>query len=182
MLNVRAGDLPGVLIIEPGVHRDARGYFLESYNEREFERAAGFRPYFVQDNHSHSVQNVVRGLHYQVALPQAKLIRVVSGEIYDVVVDVRQHSPTRGQWRGRHLNARDGLMLWIPAGFAHGFAVLSESAGVHYKTTEYWSPGHERTIAWDDADLGIPWPLSGTPVVSPKDARAARWRDAELID
>ena len=182
MLNVRSGELPGLLILEPVLHRDARGYFIESYNEREFEQATGIRPRFVQDNHSHSIRNVVRGLHYQLSPPQGKLIRVVSGEIYDVVLDVRKRSPTLGQWHGRRLDASDGLMLWVPAGSAHGFAVLSDSAHIHYKTTEYWDPDQERTIAWDDPDLAIPWPLSGTPVLSPKDAGACRLQEAELIE
>ena len=182
MLTVRAGDLPGLLLLELETHRDSRGYFLESYSERDFERATGLLPRFVQDNYSHSLRNVVRGLHFQVSRPQAKLIRVVAGEIYDIVVDVRKHSPTLGQWRAHRLGAREGVMLWVPAGYAHGFAVLSDSADVEYKTTEYRYPEHERSIAWNDPDLGIPWPLSGDPVLSPRDACSCRFREAELIE
>jgi dTDP-4-dehydrorhamnose 3,5-epimerase len=182
MFKVSAGDLPGLLTLEPAIHRDERGFFLETYNQRDFEQATGIAAVFVQQNQSHSHRSVLRGLHYQVERPQAKLVRVLSGEIYDVAVDVRKHSPTLGRWQGRTLSARDGTMLWIPGGYAHGFLVLSETADVEYKTTDYWYPEHERSIAWNDPDLGITWPIAGAAFLSEKDRRAHAFRDAELIE
>ena len=181
MSPARAGSLPGVLVLEGPVHRDARGVFVECYNERAFESETGIRPRFVQDNYSESAKHVLRGLHYQIGRPQAKLVRVLAGEIYDVVVDVRANSPTRGRWAGVRLSAESGRMLWIPEGYAHGFLVLSEGASVLYKVTGYWAPELERTIAWDDAELAIEWPLSAAPVVSAKDAHACAFADAEMI-
>jgi dTDP-4-dehydrorhamnose 3,5-epimerase len=172
--------LPEVLFVEPKVFGDARGFFFESWNEREFERA-GIRARFVQDNHSRSEKGVLRGLHYQVRQPQGKLVRVTEGEIFDVVVDVRRSSPTFGKWEGARLSARSKSMLWIPVGFAHGFCVLSDFAEVLYKTTDFYAPEHERSIAWNDPDLAIDWPLSGAPLLSPKDAAGARLRDAEVF-
>jgi len=172
--------LPEVLLIEPKVFGDARGFFFESWNEREFERA-GIRARFVQDNHSRSEKGVLRGLHYQVRQPQGKLVRVTEGEIFDVAVDVRRSSPTFGMWEGARLSAQSKSMLWIPVGFAHGFCVLSDFAEVLYKTTDFYAPGHERSIAWNDPDLGIDWPLSGAPLLSPKDSAGARLRDAEVF-
>ena len=172
--------LPEVLLIEPKVFGDARGFFFESWNEREFERA-GIRARFVQDNHSRSEKGVLRGLHYQVRQPQGKLVRVTEGEIFDVAVDVRRSSPTFGMWEGARLSAQSKSMLWIPVGFAHGFCVLSDFAEVLYKTTDFYAPGHERSIAWNDPDLGIDWPLSGVPLLSPKDSAGARLRDAEVF-
>jgi len=172
--------LPEVLLIEPKVFGDARGFFLESWNEREFE-AAGIRARFVQDNHSRSERNVLRGLHYQIRQPQGKLVRVVAGEIFDVAVDIRRNSSTFGRWEGVRLNAESYKMLWIPAGFAHGFCVLSEFAEVLYKATDYYAPEHERCILWNDPELDIDWPLPGTPGLSAKDAAGARLRDAEVF-
>lgn len=172
--------LPGLLLIEPKVFGDARGFFFESWNEREFERA-GIRARFVQDNHSRSEKGVLRGLHYQVRQPQGKLVRVTEGEIFDVAVDIRRSSPTFGAWEGTRLSAQSKSMLWIPVGFAHGFCVLSDFAEVLYKATDFYAPGDERSIAWNDPDLGIDWPLSGAPLLSPKDAAGVRLRDAEVF-
>jgi dTDP-4-dehydrorhamnose 3,5-epimerase len=160
-----------VLLIEPRVFGDARGFFYESFNARDFAAATGLDVNFVQDNHSKSARGVLRGLHYQVQKPQGKLVRVVSGEVFDVVVDIRPQSPTYGQWVGEHLSASNQRQLWIPPGLAHGFLVLSESAEFLYKTTDYYAPEFERCLAWDDAHLKIAGPLDGlVPVVSAKDA------------
>lgn len=172
--------LSEVLLLEPRVFGDARGFFFESWNEREFE-GAGIHARFVQDNHSRSARGVLRGLHYQIRQPQGKLIRVVSGEIFDVAADIRRSSPTFGRWEGVRLNAESYKMLWIPAGFAHGFCVLSEFAEVLYKATDYYAPEHERCILWSDPDLHIDWPLPGTPALSAKDAAGKRLRDAEVF-
>ena len=172
--------LPGVLLIEPRVFGDSRGFFFESWNEREFERA-GIRARFVQDNQSRSGKGVVRGLHYQVRQPQAKLIRVTAGEIFDVAVDIRRGSPGFGKWEGVRLSAESRSMLWIPVGFAHGFCVLSDFAEVLYKATDFYAPEHERCLLWNDPDLGIGWPLPTAPVLSAKDAAGARLRDAEVF-
>ena len=160
-----------VLLMEPRVFGDARGFFYESFNARDFAAATGLDVNFVQDNHSKSARGVLRGLHYQVQKPQGKLVRVVAGEVFDVVVDIRPQSPTYGQWVGEHLSASNQRQLWIPPGLAHGFLVLSESAEFLYKTTDYYAPEFERCLAWDDAQLNIAWPLAGlVPVVSAKDA------------
>jgi dTDP-4-dehydrorhamnose 3,5-epimerase len=172
--------LAEVLLIEPKVFGDSRGFFFESWNEREFERA-GIRAKFVQDNHSRSQKGVLRGLHYQVRQPQGKLVRVTEGEIFDVAVDIRRSSPTFGTWGSARLSAQSKSMLWIPVGFAHGFCVVSEFAEVLYKTTDFYAPEHERSIAWNDPDLGIDWPLSGAPLLSAKDAAGARLQDAEVF-
>jgi dTDP-4-dehydrorhamnose 3,5-epimerase len=172
--------LPEVLLIEPKLFGDARGFFFESWNEREFE-SAGIKARFVQDNHSRSEKGVLRGLHYQVRRPQGKLIRVIQGEIFDVAADIRRDSPTFGKWEGARLSAQAKNMLWVPVGFAHGFYVLSDFAEVLYKTTDFYAPEHERSIAWNDPDLKIDWPLSGAPLLSPKDAAGLRLRDAELF-
>jgi dTDP-4-dehydrorhamnose 3,5-epimerase len=172
--------LPEVLLIEPKVFGDPRGFFFESWNEREFEHA-GIRAHFVQDNHSRSERGVLRGLHYQIRQPQGKLIRVVAGEIFDVAVDIRRSSPTFGRWEGVRLNSESYEVLWIPAGFAHGFCVLSEFAEVLYKATDYYAPEHERCILWNDPVLHIDWPLPGTPALSAKDAAGTRLRDAEVF-
>jgi len=159
-----------VLLIGPRVFGDARGFFYESFNARDFAAATGLNVNFVQDNHSKSARGVLRGLHYQAQNPQGKLVRVVSGEVFDVVVDIRPQSPTYGQWVGEHLSAGNQRQLWIPPGLAHGFLVLSESAEFLYKTTDYYAPEFERCLAWDDAHLNIAWPLDGlVPVVSAKD-------------
>lgn len=180
-MNVERTSIPDVLILRPTVYTDERGFFLESYNERAFAEAVGAAHSFVQDNHSRSVRGVLRGLHYQVGEGQDKLVRVTVGEIFDVAVDVRAHSPTRGRWVSTLLSAENRKQLWIPRGFAHGFYVLSEVAEVQYKTTTYYSPADERTIAWNDEDIGIEWPLEGEPTLSAKDREASRLRDAELF-
>ncbi len=166
--------LGGVLLIEPRVFGDDRGFFFESFNQRAFDEILGRRVEFVQDNHSKSARNVLRGLHYQVSTKaQGKLVRVVQGEVFDVVVDLRVDSPTFGQWVGEFLSAENKKQLWIPVGFAHGFLTLSDTAEFLYKTTDYYSPEHERCIRWDDPDIGIEWPLSAPPLVSGKDATGA---------
>ena len=172
--------LPDVLLLEPRVFGDARGFFFESWNEREFERA-GIRARFVQDNHSRSEKGVLRGLHYQIRQPQGKLIRVVAGEIFDVAVDIRSGSPTFGRWEGIRLSAESHQLLWVPIGFAHGFCVLSEFAEVLYKTTDFHAPEHECCILWDDPELHIDWPLSGAPTLSAKDSAGVRLRNAEVF-
>jgi dTDP-4-dehydrorhamnose 3,5-epimerase len=171
--------LPGLLILEPKVFRDPRGYFLESYNERTLAEA-GVRERFVQDNHSFSTRNVVRGLHYQVR-PQAKLVRAAVGEILDVTVDLRRSSPAFGRWSATNLSESNHLMLWIPAGFAHGFCVLSENAHVLYKATDFYDPAAERTIAWNDPQLKIDWQLSDPPTISAKDGAGVAFADAEFF-
>ena len=173
--------LHGVFVIEPLVYGDHRGYFFESFNERSFVEATGVNASFVQDNHSKSSSGVLRGLHYQLSRPQGKLVRAVEGAIFDVAVDIRRGSPTFGQWVGVELSAENKKQLWIPPNFAHGFLVVSESAQVLYKTTDYYAPEHERSIRWDDPDIGIRWPRITTRVlVSEKDASAGFLRVAEL--
>ena len=171
-----------VLIVEPQVFADERGFFFESFNERAFAQATGITASFVQDNHSHSVKNTLRGLHYQVRQAQGKLVRAVAGEVFDVVVDLRRGSPTFGQWVGNHLSAENKKMMWIPPGLAHGFAVLSEYADFLYKTTDYWAPEHERTILWNDPDLAIAWPLDGEPILAAKDRAGKRLSEAEVFN
>jgi dTDP-4-dehydrorhamnose 3,5-epimerase len=173
--------IPDVVLIEPQVFGDARGFFFESWNRRAFEAIVGSGVEFVQDNHSRSARNVLRGLHYQVRQPQGKLVRVASGEVFDVAVDLRRSSPTFGRWVGERLSAENHRMLWVPAGFAHGFVVLSEWADFLYKTTDYWAPEHERTLLWNDPAIGIAWPHSGEPVLKPKDAAGARLAEAETF-
>jgi dTDP-4-dehydrorhamnose 3,5-epimerase len=172
--------LPEVLLIEPKVFGDARGFFFESWNERAFA-AAGIPARFVQDNHSRSAKNVLRGLHYQIKQPQGKLVRVVSGDVFDVAVDVRRSSPTFGKWAGIRLSAKNKAMVWIPPGFAHGFAVVSEQVEVLYKTTDYYAPEFERTIIWNDPDIGIKWPVAGSPLLSAKDAAGKPLREIEVF-
>ena len=174
--------IPDVLIIEPKVFGDARGFFFESFNQKSFNEETGLDVNFVQDNHSKSVRGVLRGLHYQIQQPQGKLVRVVQGEVFDVAVDIRKRSPTFGQWVGELLSGENKRQLWIPAGFAHGFVVLSETAEFLYKTTDYYAPQFERCIAWDDADLKIDWQFSGVPALSAKDAVGARFAQAEVFD
>lgn len=173
--------IPGLLMLEPKVFGDARGFFFESFNQRRFEELTGVREKFVQDNHSRSARNVLRGLHYQIKQPQGKLVRVVAGEVFDVAVDIRRSSPTFGKWFGVHLSAENKKMLWIPVGFAHGFVVLSEYAEFLYKTTDYWAPEHERSIIWKDSDLAIDWSLQGEPLLSAKDAVGKAFKDAEVF-
>lgn len=171
--------LPDVLILEPKVFADTRGFFLENYNRRAFLEATGLDVEFVQDNHSRSLKHVLRGLHYQVRQPQGKLVRVTQGEIWDVAVDIRRSSPGFGKWVGFALSADSKQMAWIPSGFAHGFLVTSESAEVQYKATDYYAPEHDRTLLWNDPALAIPWPLAGEPVMTDKDRRGAPLAAAE---
>ena len=171
-----------VLLLEPKVFGDDRGFFFESFNQRAFNEATGLDLHFVQDNHSRSVRNVLRGLHYQVVQPQGKLVRVVAGQVFDVAVDIRPESPTFGQWAGAVLSASNKHQLWVPPGLAHGFLVLSESADFLYKTTDYYAPQHERCIAWNDPTLAIDWPLNGnTPVLSAKDRAGNAFADMEPL-
>lgn len=172
--------LPEVLLLEPRVFSDERGFFFESFNERAFEAATGLQRHFVQDNHSRSIRGVLRGLHYQLEQPQGKLVRVCVGEIFDVAVDVRRGSPTFGQWVGAYLSAENKRQLWIPEGYAHGFLTLSESAEVLYRATNYYAPEFERCIRWDDPDLAIAWPGSETPLLSQKDRHGVSLKNAQL--
>ncbi len=175
--------LPGVLLIEPKVFSDERGHFFESFSQRIFEEAVGHPVSFVQDNHSLSQRNVLRGLHYQMPPhAQGKLVRVVEGEVFDVAVDIRRNSPSFGQCIGIHLSAENKRQLWIPAGFAHGFLTLSETAQFLYKTTSYYAPSAERCIVWNDAQLNIAWPLTNVPSLAEKDARGNTLSQAELFD
>lgn len=172
-----------VLLIEPKVFGDDRGFFYESYNQRAFCEASGLTVDFVQDNHSKSARNVLRGLHYQIKQPQGKLVRVIAGEVFDVAVDIRRNSPTFGHWVGEILSADNKRQLWVPPGMAHGFVVLSESAEFLYKTTDYWAPEFERCIVWNDPTLAIDWPaLTGEPLLSSKDARGQAFLQAEVFE
>ncbi|WP_180683598.1 dTDP-4-dehydrorhamnose 3,5-epimerase [Tepidicella baoligensis] len=173
--------IPDVLVLEPRVFADGRGFFYESFNQRDFEQATGLQGVpFVQDNHSKSAQGVLRGLHYQIQHPQGKLVRVVQGEVFDVAVDMRRGSPTFGCWVAEVLSAENKKQLWLPPGFAHGFLVLSETAEFLYKTTDYWFPEHERSVLWSDPQLAIDWPLQGAPLLAKKDAEATCFADAEV--
>jgi dTDP-4-dehydrorhamnose 3,5-epimerase len=173
--------IPGVLVIEPKVFGDARGAFFESWNRRAFNEIVGHEVEFVQDNHSASVAGVLRGLHYQVKQPQGKLVRVVKGEVFDVVVDLRRTSPTFGKWVGERLSAENRRMMWVPVGFAHGFVVLSELAEFVYKTTDYYAPAHERTLLWNDPVVGVQWPLERAPILKPNDAAGTPLAAAETF-
>ena len=181
-MKVTPGVLPEVLVLEPRVFGDDRGFFLESYNRRALAEATGIDIGFVQDNHSRSARNVLRGLHYQLKQAQGKLIRVVAGEIFDVAVDLRRSSPSFGRWMGQHLSAQNKHSLWVPPGFAHGFLTLSEFAEVLYKTTDYYAPEHERCVLWNDPDIGIEWPFAGVPLVSEKDSRGVRLNAAQTYE
>lgn len=182
-MKIHATSLPGVLLIEPTVFGDARGFFFESFNARAFAEATGVDLPFVQDNHSRSQRDVLRGLHYQVRQPQGKLVRVTAGSIYDVAVDLRRSSPDFGRWLGIELSEENRRMLWISPGFGHGFLTLSESADLLYKTTDYYAPAFDRCIRWDDPQLGIDWPLEGrAPLLSDKDTRGLPLQDAERYD
>ena len=174
--------IPDVLLLEPQVFGDSRGFFFESFNQRKFEQAVGYSVEFVQDNHSRSARHVLRGLHYQIRQAQGKLVRVVQGEVFDVAVDLRRGSPTFGLWVGQLLSAENKLQMWIPEGFAHGFVVTSEGAEFLYKTTDFWAPEHERCIAWNDPELAIEWPLQSDPELSGKDREGKCLADAELFD
>jgi dTDP-4-dehydrorhamnose 3,5-epimerase len=173
--------LPDVLILEPKVFGDERGFFFESFNARQFAEATGLHREFVQDNHSRSAKGVLRGLHYQVQQAQGKLVRVTAGEVFDVAVDLRRSSHTFGQWVGVHLSAENKRQLWVPEGFAHGFVVLSEFAEFLYKTTDYYAPEHERSIRWDDPTLAIDWPLTEAPQLSTKDQAGLNFQDAPVF-
>ena len=170
-----------VILFEPHVFGDQRGFFFESFNQRQFEEAVGREVHFVQDNHSGSARHVLRGLHYQIKQPQGKLVRVISGEVFDVAVDIRKSSPYFGQWVGEILSAENKRQMWVPEGFAHGFVVLSETAEFLYKTTDYWAPEFERSILWNDPDIGIHWPIEGEPTLSAKDNQAKPLSQAECF-
>lgn len=174
--------IPDVILFEPKVFGDDRGFFFESFNQKSFEEAVGHPVTFVQDNHSGSSKGVLRGLHYQIQQPQGKLVRVTAGEVFDVAVDLRRNSPTFGQWVGAYLSAENKRQLWVPEGFAHGFVTLSERAEFLYKTTDYYAPAFERSIAWNDPALSIEWPLDGTPLLSAKDQAAVTLANAEVFD
>ncbi|MDR0701498.1 MAG: dTDP-4-dehydrorhamnose 3,5-epimerase [Azoarcus sp.] len=184
-LKVTQTTLPGMLILEPELYGDARGFFLESYNEHDFREATGAELAFVQDNHSRSARGVLRGLHYQIKKAQGKLVRVVRGRVFDIGVDLRRSSPNFGRWGGVELDEdAPQRMVWIPPGFAHGFVVLSESADFLYKATDYYAPEHDHSILWNDPDIGIEWPLQelGEPLLSAKDKAGVRLKDAEVYD
>lgn len=174
--------LPDVLLLEPRVFGDERGFFFESFNQRDFESVTGLEVNFVQDNHSRSVQGVLRGLHYQIKHPQGKLVRVTHGAVFDVVVDLRRSSSSFGKWMGIELSESNKRQLWIPPGFAHGFLVTSDTAEFLYKTTDYWFPEYERSLIWNDPDVGIDWPLDNPPVLANKDAIAPTLKEVELFD
>lgn len=180
-MKVTTTAIPEVLILEPQVFGDDRGFFFESFNARNFERTTGISANFVQDNHSKSARNVLRGLHYQIRQPQGKLVRVLAGSILDVVVDMRRSSPSFGRWLAVELSADNRRQIWIPAGFAHGFVVTSETAECAYKTTDYWAPEFERSILWNDPALAIDWPLTAAPMLSDKDSKGSLLADAETF-
>lgn len=173
--------IPDLIVLEPRVFGDDRGFFMESYNSRTFRELTGLDVNFVQDNHSRSSKNVLRGLHYQIKQPQGKLVRVTSGRVFDVAVDLRKTSPTFGQWGGVELTEDNHRQVWVPPGFGHGFLVLSDMADFLYKTTDYYAPADERCIRWDDPDIGIDWPLSDLPLISDKDQQGVAFRDAEVF-
>ncbi|MDE3022535.1 MAG: dTDP-4-dehydrorhamnose 3,5-epimerase [Pseudomonadota bacterium] len=180
-MNVLPTSLSGVLLIEAQVFSDDRGYFFESFNERDFARQTGLTPHFVQDNFSHSRQHVLRGLHYQIRHAQAKLVRVTRGAAFDVVVDIRRSSSTFGKWFGVTLSDVNNLMLWIPEGFAHGFLALSDEVDMYYKTNQYWDKDSERSLLWNDPQIGIQWPIEGEPLLSPKDSEGKFLSQAEVF-
>jgi len=174
--------LPEVVILEPKVFGDDRGFFFESFNQRDFQQATGVDTPFVQDNHSRSAKGVLRGLHYQIQHPQGKLVRVAAGEVFDVAVDLRRSSPNFGKWVGVVLSAENKRQLWVPPGFAHGFVATSDVAEVLYKTTDYWHPEHERSLLWNDPTVAVQWPISGTPTLAAKDAAGKLFSDADMFD
>jgi dTDP-4-dehydrorhamnose 3,5-epimerase len=180
-MKVAATAIPGLLLLEPTIHEDERGFFFESFNQKCFEDATGLNIRFVQDNHSRSVKRVLRGLHYQIRQPQGKLLRVTAGEVFDVAVDLRRSSPTFGKFAGIVLSAVNKKQLWIPEGFAHGYLVLSDAAEVLYKTTDYYAPEHERCLIWNDPDVGIDWPQDGEPILSAKDRLGLTLSKAEVF-
>jgi dTDP-4-dehydrorhamnose 3,5-epimerase len=180
-ITVTSTALAGVKLIEPKVFGDARGFFFESFNARDFAEQIGEPVEFVQDNHSRSTRGVLRGLHYQIQHPQGKLVRVAAGAIFDVVVDIRRSSPTFGKWEGYELSAENKLQLWVPAGFAHGFVSLVDGTEMLYKTTDYWYPEFERSLLWSDPEIGVEWPVEGVPVLAGKDAAGVRFAEAETF-
>jgi len=180
-MKVAATAIPGLLLLEPAVHEDARGFFFESFNQKRFDDATGLSVRFPQDNHSYSFRHVLRGLHYQLRRPQGKLVRVITGEVFDVAVDLRRSSPTFGKYFSNVLSAANKKQLWIPAGFAHGFLVLSEEAEVLYKATDYYAPEDERCLIWNDPAIGIDWPRDGEPIVSAKDQSGLPFSEAEVF-
>jgi dTDP-4-dehydrorhamnose 3,5-epimerase len=180
-MNVIPTKIPEVLILEPQIYKDGRGFFQESYNKKTFQNLTGIDVEFVQDNHSRSEKGVLRGLHYQIKQPQGKLVRVVRGAVFDVAVDIRKSSPTFGQWAGVELSEDNHRQFWVPAGFAHGFLVLSDNADFLYKTTDYYAPEHERSILWNDPVIGIEWPLTGEPKLSAKDKNGLLLQHAEVF-
>ncbi len=180
-MNVISTHIPDVLIIEPRIFGDERGFFFESYNQKIFAEKTGISPKFVQDNHSSSGKNVLRGLHYQIQEPQGKLVRVVTGEVLDIAVDIRHSSPTFGQWASCLLSATNKRQFWVPEGFAHGFVVLSDSAEFLYKTTNYYAPQYDRVILWNDPDLGIDWQLEEEPILSAKDQAGKPFKEADIF-
>ena len=181
-MEVIATALPEVKLVVPKVFGDQRGFFFESFNARKFVELTGVTDPFVQDNHSRSMRGVLRGLHYQIRQSQGKLVRAIAGEIFDVAVDIRRGSPTFGKWVGEYLSAENQRQLWVPVGFAHGFVVVSESAEVLYKTTDYWAPEHERSIQWNDPTIGVEWPEVGEPILSAKDREGKPFLEAELFE
>lgn len=181
-MKVTATAIPEVLLVEPRVFGDDRGFFYESFNQKQWREMTGLDRVFVQDNHSRSAKGVLRGLHYQIRQAQGKLVRVVVGEVFDAAVDLRRSSPTFGKWVGAILSAENKRQLWVPEGFGHGFVVLSEAAEFLYRTTDYWAPEHERCIIWNDPDIGIDWPIAGSPILSGKDAEGVRFREAEVYE
>lgn len=180
-MNIITTTIPDVKILEPRVFGDDRGFFFESFNERTWQELTGLDVRFVQHNHSRSAKDVLRGLHYQIQQPQGKLVRVISGEVFDVAVDIRKNSPTFGKWFGTVLSSENKRQMWVPAGFAHGFCVTSEFAEFLYLTTDYWAPEFERCIAWNDPDLAIAWPLGVAPMVSAKDQQGSRFKEADTF-
>lgn len=180
-MNVIPTDIPDVIVVEPKVFGDQRGSFFESFNARQFKESTGVEALFVQDNQSRSQKHVLRGLHYQIRQPQGKLVRVLKGAVFDLAVDIRRSSPTYGKWVGEHLSAENKKQLWVPPGFAHGFLVLSETADVLYKTTDYYAPQHERCIRWNDPDINIRWPTTDNPLVSEKDENGDAFTNAEVF-
>lgn len=181
-MHVIKTDISDVLIIEPEVYKDGRGFFFESFNQRKWEKTTGLKTTFVQDNHSRSTKGVLRGLHYQLPpFPQGKLVRCIVGEVYDVAVDIRKNSPFFGKWTGAVLSAKNHRQLWIPAGFAHGFLALSDVAELLYKATDYYAAECERCIAWDDPNIGIKWPLQNQPVLSEKDAKGRFLKESDIF-
>ena len=181
-MKVTQTTIPDVLVIEPEVFGDDRGFFFESFNQKNWQRSTGLERGFVQDNHSRSAKGVLRGIHYQIQQVQGKLVRVVAGEVYDVAVDLRRNSPTFGRWVGEHLSAENFKQFWIPEGFGHAFVVLSESAEFLYRTTDYWAPEHERCIIWNDPELDINWPIDFAPRLSEKDVKGLLLKDAEVYE